>query len=108
MLEANRHGRNEGDETLTVWAAVLGLLTPLVSGTETLTISGNQSYDPACGGATLTIADDDGVTARAANPLRVARGETATYTVVLERRPAADVTVTPFSTDPALRDRDLG
>ena len=51
---------------------------------------------------TLTITDDDtaGVTVSAASPLVVAEGGTVTYTVVLDSRPAADVTVTPTSDDP--------
>ena len=51
--------------------------------------------------ATVTIADDDtaGITAAAANPLTVAEGESATYTVVLDSRPTANVTVTASSGD---------
>ena len=55
------------------------------------------------GRAVLTITDDDtaGVTiTTTANPLTVAEGNTATYTVVLDSRPTADVTVTPTSDDP--------
>ncbi len=51
--------------------------------------------------ATVTIADDDtaGITVIAANPLAAAEGGTATYTVVLDSQPTADVTVTPGSSD---------
>ena len=50
---------------------------------------------------TLTITDDDtaGVTVSAANPLAVNEGGTATYTVVLDSQPTADVTITPASGD---------
>ncbi len=50
---------------------------------------------------TLTIQDDDtaGVTVSAASPLSVDEGATAAYTVVLDSRPTADVTVTPASGD---------
>jgi len=53
--------------------------------------------------ATLTIVDDDtaGVTVNAASPLEVAEGGNATYTVVLDSRPTADVTITPVSGDGA-------
>ena len=40
-----------------------------------------------------------GVTVTAANPLSVAEGGTNTYTVVLDSRPTADVTITPASGD---------
>ena len=45
--------------------------------------------------------DDDtaGVTQRAASPLAVDEGGTATYTVVLDSRPTADVTIAPTSGD---------
>ena len=51
--------------------------------------------------ATLTITDDDtaGVTVSAASPVEVAEGGTATYTVVLDSRPTADVTVAASSGD---------
>ena len=51
--------------------------------------------------ATVTITDDDtaGVRVAAANPLNVAEGETATYTVVLDSQPTAEVTVTAASGD---------
>ncbi len=54
----------------------------------------------AVNGVTLTIADDDtaGVTVSDAS-LEVAEGATATYTVVLESKPAANVTVTPRSSE---------
>ena len=47
-------------------------------------------------GALLLIADDDnrGVTVTTADPLVVAEGDSATYTVVLDSAPTADVTVT--------------
>ncbi len=50
---------------------------------------------------TLTIADDDtaGVTVTAASPLEVDEGGTASYTVVLDSRPTAAVTVTATSDD---------
>ena len=48
---------------------------------------------------TLTITDDDtaGVTITAASPLAVDEGATATYTVVLDSQPTADVTITASS-----------
>ena len=54
------------------------------------------------GKAVLTITDDDtaGVTVSAASPLTVAEGASASYTVVLDSQPTADVTVTPTSDDP--------
>ena len=50
---------------------------------------------------TLTITDDDtaGVTVNAASPLEVDEGATATYTVVLDSRPTADVTISASSGD---------
>ena len=68
---------DEGDETLVLTASVPGLATTPV---------------------TLTITDDDdaGVTV-SDDALSVAAGGTATYTVVLDTKPAADVTVTPAS-----------
>ena len=51
---------------------------------------------------TLTIADDDtaGLTVSAASGLAVDEGGTASYTVVLDSQPTADVTVMPTSDDP--------
>ena len=68
---------DEGDETLVLTASVSGLATTP---------------------ATLTITDDDdaGVTV-SDTALSVAAGSTAAYTVVLDSRPLADVTVTPAS-----------
>ena len=50
---------------------------------------------------TLTITDDDtaGVTVSAASGLAVDEGGTATYTVVLDSQPTADVTITASSGD---------
>ena len=50
---------------------------------------------------TLTIIDDDtaGVTVDATNPLAIKEGGTATYSVVLESEPTAEVTVTSASGD---------
>ncbi len=50
---------------------------------------------------TLTIVDDDtaGVRVSAASGLAVDEGGSATYTVVLDSRPTADVTITPSSDD---------
>ena len=50
---------------------------------------------------TLTITDDDtaGVTVTAANPVNIAEGGTATYTVVLDSQPTADVTIAASSDD---------
>ena len=50
---------------------------------------------------TLTIVDDDtaGVTVSAASPLTLDEGATATYTVVLDSQPTADVTITAASGD---------
>ena len=50
---------------------------------------------------TLTITDDDtaGVTVSAVGGLAVDEGGTATYTVVLDSRPTADVTVIPYNPD---------
>ena len=50
---------------------------------------------------TLTITDDDtaGVTVSAASPLAVDEDGSATYTVVLDSQPTADVTITPSSDD---------
>ncbi len=50
---------------------------------------------------TLTITDDDtaGVTVSAASPLAVDEGGTATYTVVLDSQPTADVTISASSGD---------
>ena len=68
---------DEGDETLVLTASVPNLATTP---------------------ATLTIADDDvaGVTMSDAS-LTVEAGSTVTYTVVLDTKPASDVTVTPAS-----------
>ena len=51
--------------------------------------------------ATLTITDDDtaGLTVSAASPLAVDEGGSASYTVVLDSRPTADVTVSASSGD---------
>ena len=50
---------------------------------------------------TLTISDDDtaGVSVAAASPLAVDEGATATYTVVLDSQPTADVTISATSGD---------
>ena len=50
---------------------------------------------------TLTIADDDtaGVTVAAASPLALDEGATATYTVILDSQPTADVTISAVSGD---------
>ena len=51
--------------------------------------------------AVVTIVDDDtaGITVAAAQPLAVSEGGSATYTVVLNSRPTADVTFTAVSDD---------
>ena len=61
-------------------------------------------WEPAGEGqdrARVTIADDDtaGVRVTAANPLNVAEGESASYTVALESQPTHDVTITASSGD---------
>ena len=58
-------------------------------------------YDDLTAAAVLTITDDDtaGVTVSAANPLAVDEDGTATYTVVLDSQPTADVTVRASSDD---------
>ena len=70
---------------------------------ETLTVGvlADTGYAVLSAEATLTITDDDtaGVTVRAASPLSVSEGAMATYTVVLDSRPTADVTVTASSGD---------
>ena len=84
------------------------------SGTATISITGDaldESDETAVIGvfaetdhailyatATLTITDDDtaGVSVSAANPLNVDEGGTATYTVVLNSQPTADVTIAPW------------
>ena len=63
-----------------------------------------EGWEPAGEGrdtATVTITDDDtaGMRVAAANPLNVAEGESATYTVVLESQPTHDVTITAASGD---------
>ena len=68
--------------------------------TATITTA-TVGYIVAAAPATVTIEDDDtaGVTV-AGGPLTVSEGgDTATYTVVLESRPVADVTITPMSSD---------
>ena len=50
-------------------------------------------------GSVFVGTDDAGVTVSAANPLSVSEGSTATYTVVLDSEPTADVTITPRSAD---------
>ncbi|MCY4555644.1 MAG: cadherin-like beta sandwich domain-containing protein, partial [Chloroflexi bacterium] len=55
----------------------------------------------AVNGVTLTIADDDTAGVTVSDPsLDVIEDATATYTVVLDSKPAANVTVTPRSSDP--------
>ena len=51
--------------------------------------------------AVVTIVDNDtaGITVTAARPLAVSEGGSATYTVVLNSRPTADVTITAVSDD---------
>ena len=51
--------------------------------------------------AVVTIVDNDtaGITVTAAQPLAVSEGGSATYTVVLNSRPTADVTITAVSDD---------
>ena len=51
--------------------------------------------------ATVTIEDDDtaGVSVSGASPLTVAEDGSASYTVVLDSQPTADVTITPSSDD---------
>ena len=69
--------------------------TVKVKGSATNTVGVTDPTD-----VTLTIADDDtaGVTLSDTS-LTVTEGETATYTVVLDSKPAANVTVTPTSGD---------
>ncbi len=70
---------------------------------ETVNLIAIASLDHAnlFGTTTLTIQDDDtaGVTMSAASTLAVAEGATAIYTVVLDSRPTADVTITASSGD---------
>ena len=63
-----------------------------------------ESLDSNYGGlsalVSLSVTDDDvaaGVTVTAATPLAVVEGSSNTYTVVLDRQPAHDVTITPSS-----------
>ena len=51
--------------------------------------------------ARVTIADDDtaGITVTAAAPFNLEEGGTGTYTVALDTRPTADVTITAYSDD---------
>ena len=78
---------DEEDETFTVAVATVSSdWTPAGVGQDT---------------ATVTIEDDDtaGVSVNAANPLAVAEGGSATYTVVLDSQPTGDVTVSASSND---------
>ena len=67
----------------------------------TISAAGWEEAAQGQGTTTVTIADDDtaGVTITAANPLNVSEGATATYTVVLNSQPTADVTVAATSGD---------
>ena len=69
--------------------------TVAVTGTTTATQEGATTVLEVTG-ALLLIADNDnrGVTVTTADPLVVAEGASATYTVVLDSAPTADVTVT--------------
>ena len=69
--------------------------TVAVTGKTTATQEGATTVLEVTG-ALLLIADDDnrGVTVTTADPLVVAEGASATYTVVLDSAPTADVTVT--------------
>ena len=92
-----------GERSATATIAVTG--DHLDEDDETLSISAwaaRSGYQHLEGWAILTIADDDtaGVTVNAAHPFTVAEGGTAAYTVVLDSRPTADVTVTAASGDP--------
>ncbi|MCY4610416.1 MAG: hypothetical protein OXC38_01690, partial [Gammaproteobacteria bacterium] len=68
---------------------------------EVLALTATAADGLVVTGVTLTLADDDtaGVTVGAA-VLEVDAGKVATYTLVLESEPTADVTVTPVSDDP--------
>ena len=73
---------------------------------ETIVLAASTTPSFTVTGTSFTIGDDDtaGVTVAADTPLAVSEaegdGHTATYTVVLDSQPTADVTVTPTSADP--------
>ena len=74
---------------------------------ETLTVTAAaattdwKKFSDGSDAVTITITDDDtaGVTMSAVNLLNVDEGGSASYTVVLDSQPTADVTVTPSSGD---------
>ena len=69
--------------------------------TVTVGVFADTGYATLAADTTLTITDDDtaGVSITAANPFSVSEGATATYTVVLDSQPTADVTVAASSGD---------
>ena len=94
----------EGNTVRTVEIAIID--DRIDEGDETIVLKASTAPSLTVTGTTLTIADDDtaGVTITAEPPLAVTEaagdGHTASYTVVLDSRPTADVTVTPASGDP--------
>ena len=82
---------------------------PLPEGDEVFTVTVSTTADRwqkapnGAATATVTITDDDvpGVTVTAANPLLASEGSPAEYTIVLNTRPAGNVTITPRSSNPS-------
>ena len=82
---------------------------PLPEGNEVFTVTVSTTADRwqkapnGAATATVTITDDDvpGVTVTAANPLLASEGSPAEYTIVLNTRPAGNVTITPRSSNPS-------
>ncbi len=97
--------------TVTAGSSALGIAIPTVDDAvdeeeETFTVTvaaATEGWEKAGDGqdtATVTIQDDDsaGVTV-SPTALNISEGGSATYTVVLDSQPTADVTVTPGSSD---------
>ena len=94
-----------GDTVRTVEIAIID--DRMDEGDETIVLKAYTNPRLTVTGTTLTIIDDDtaGVTVTAEPPLAVTEaegdGHTASYTVVLDSQPTADVTITPTSGDPS-------
>ena len=90
-----------GDTSKTYTVATVADSVDEASGNVTVTVGAGTGYTVGtASSASVTVNDNDdaGVTVSAPT-LSVTAGETATYTVVLDSKPTANVTVTPRSDD---------
>ena len=90
-----------GDTSKTYTVATVADSVDEASGAVKVTVGTGTGYTVGTpSSASVTVNDDDDAGVRVSSPtLSVKAGETATYTLVLDSKPTANVTVTPTSAD---------